>query len=288
MIRHDLSGEAHVQDLSAIIGARPSRPVVAGEPLRDGDIVSIEEFKFNVDVPDDVAVIVLQSFGWRRAVYFDFGPLAQPPRGRIGPISRVLAQQTAQLWRVDRKPEVPARTRVDVMADGFQRLRTLLDQRCDEEVRYQEVLEDHPWMMGVGKYSRFQRHPKLDDRNIPDFTARLAANETDDIVELKQPFLTLFRKDGEFTSEFHDSWYQAERYLAFARDNRDYLRREKGMRFESPRCILLVGTRWTEEEARLIRIKDQSNPLIQIITYEEVLAQATAVLSVMRTLLLDA
>jgi TPR repeat protein len=40
-------------------------------------------------------------------------------------------------------------------------------------------------------------------------------------------------RDGEFHSNFNDAWNQAERYVTFARDERDYLLRQKNLRFEN-------------------------------------------------------
>jgi len=288
VINPDLSGIAYVDEFTATAKTRVTRAVEKGEPLRAGDISDIEELKLSVDVPDDAGVIVLQSAEWRRAVYFDFGPLHEPPRPRCAPLSRVLATQLASLWNIGTPlSEEPGRTRVDAMAAGFQRLRRLLERRSEVEREYQELLEDHPWMLGLGRYKGFQRHDAMNDENIPDFTGRRAADGNDDVVELKQPFLRCFKENGAFSTSFMEAWDQAERYLTFARDQRSYLREEKGMRFETPRCVLLIGHEWTEPQTRLIRRKELNTPSIQVMTYSQLLAQATEVLSVMRTALLE-
>jgi hypothetical protein len=288
VINPDLSGVAYVDEFTATAMTRVTRAVEAGEPLRAGDIHSIEELRLSVDVPDDAAVIVLQSSEWRRAVYFDFGPLAEPARARCAPLPKILATQLACLWNIGTPlSEGPGRTRVDAMAAGFQRLRRLLEKRSDAEREYQELLEDHPWMLGLGRYNGFQRHDAMNDENIPDFTGRRAADGNDDIVELKQPFLRCFKRNGAFSTSFMEAWDQAERYLTFARDQRSYLREEKGMRFETPRCVLLIGHEWTEEQTRLIRRKELNTPSITVMTYSQLLAQATEVLSVMRMALLE-
>lgn len=288
IIRHDLSGIAYVNELAVIAKVRPAKDIVASQPIVTADIASIEEVTFNdIDVPDDAALIVISTLDWRRSVYYDLGPMAPDPTPRIGPLSRILAQQITMLWGIARAPEVPARTRIDAMADGYQRLRSLLAARCEEEVRYQEVLEDHPWMLGLGRFNRFQRHARLDGENIPDFTGRRAFDNNDDIVELKQPFLQCFRENGDFSGPFLQAWDQAERYLTLARDQRSYLREEKGMRFETPRCLLLIGTEWSESETRAIRRKEINNTSIHVMTYNQLLQQAAEVLSVMRTALLS-
>jgi hypothetical protein len=173
------------------------------------------------------------------------------------------------------------------MADGFQKLRALLEARSEDEKQYQELLEEHPWMLGLGTCSRVRRHQDFDDKNVPDFTATRSADGYEDIVELKQPFLECFRRsDGEFHSNFNEAWNQAERYVAFARNERDYLQRQKGLRFENPRCLLLVGAGWGDDEARRLRVKEAGNLNIKVLTYDQLVAQATEVLSMVRAALL--
>jgi hypothetical protein len=46
-------------------------------------------------------------------------------------------------------------------------------------------------MLGMS-YRAFIRHQKMDDSNIPDFTALRAYDECHNIVEMKQPCLKLF------------------------------------------------------------------------------------------------
>jgi hypothetical protein len=283
VIKRDLTAVAYVNEPQARAKVRVARAVEKGQPVRNEDIAEVVEVEVDVEVPDDAAIVAVRSFGWRRSLYFDFGPLAPEPQGRIGPLRQVLALQLAMLWGLQREPKTPLRTRVDQMADGYQRLRSLLDSRCEEESLYQELLEDHPWMLGVGMYRSVQRHGRFDDQNIPDFTGRRAADETDDIIELKQPFLPYFKRNGEFAVDFHTAWAQAERYLTFARDHRGYLREAKGMRFETPKVLLLAGRSWTEAEAKLVRMKELSNPAIRVMTYEQLINQAQTILAVMRT-----
>ena len=76
----------------------------------------------------------------------------------------------------------------------------------------------------------------LNDKNIPDFTGVRIHDSYRDIIEVKPPFTKMFRNDGNLNSDFNDAWNQAERYLDFARTERDYLQR-KGLRFDNPRCF---------------------------------------------------
>lgn len=72
-------------------------------------------------------------------------------------------------------------------------LRQLLDAHVTSEAEYQQLLERYPWILGA-QYEEVQRHHELDDRNIPDFTAVRVHDQFRDVLEIKQPFLTLFKK----------------------------------------------------------------------------------------------
>jgi hypothetical protein len=287
LLRNDLTGVAYVNELVGTAMVRTAREVNPG-PATVEDMASIEEVSYPIDIPDDVAVVVIHCAEWLRTLYFDFGPVAQQPLPRIGPIRQIIGAQLAMLWGVGKRVLVPERTRVDEMADGFQRLHELLEERCEREGAYQELLTEHPWMFGLGMYSSFDRHTAFDDKNVPDFTLRRTADGTDDFVEMKQPFLKYYTKKDEPTAELQGAWHQAERYLTFAHENRDYLRREKNIIVENPRCWLLIGTTWTAEQAKQIRIKETHNARIKVLTYDQLLLQAQMVLSVMRTALLTA
>ena len=152
----------------------------------------------------------------------------------------------------------------------IQELTSLIDNNNNNEAKYQELLERYPWVFGV-QYHKMQRHTNLDNTNIPDFTGVRVHDSCRDIFELKPPFMKLFRKNGDFYSDFNDAWNQAERYLNFAREEKDYLNR-KGMRFDNPKCYLVLGLNLSVEKIREIRRKEKMNPAIQLITYDDLLA----------------
>lgn len=284
LLRRDLSATAYVNELTFKVQMKLNRAVGKGEPVYTKDISNVQEVLLGIDVPDDAAIIVVTSIGWRRSVYFDFGPLSED-QPRIGPLSQVLAQQMLMLFGLEGEAQ-PTRTIVDLMADGFQTLLRLLDERCENESRYQELLEANPWMLG-GTYSELKRHKEhghdpRGHRNIPDFTAMRSADQMHDIVELKQPFLKCFKQDGTPSSDFNDSWNQSVRYLAAAREDRDYLARHHGLRFENPKCLLIIGHEWSDDQARIIRQSESLNLSISVLRWDQLVAQATQVLSLMR------
>lgn len=284
VIQQDLSAMAYINELYLKAKVRVTRDVNKGDPVYSKDISEIQEVSLGIEVPDDAAVIVVTSIGWRRSTYFDFGPFTDH-KSRIGPLSQILAQQMLMLFGLTDAAKV-TRTRVDAMADGFQTLLRLLRERCEDESQYQELLEAHPWMLG-GTYSEITRHKEhghdpRGNRNIPDFTATRSSDQTHDFVELKQPFLTCFKQDGTPSSDFNDSWNQAVRYLAGAREDRDYLARHHQLRFENPKCLLIIGHEWTEEQMRVVRQTESLNVSISVLRWDQLVSQATQVLSLMR------
>jgi len=146
-------------------------------------------------------------------------------------------------------------------------LRELLNKGETDESKYQELIQKYPWILGA-QYESIQDHRKLDDKNIPDFTGVRIRDKNRDIIEIKSPFMTILRKDGELASEFNDAWNQAEKYLNFAREEKDYLCR-KGLSFDRPRCYLIVGFRIPEHGLNRIRVKESMSPGIEVLTYDE-------------------
>jgi hypothetical protein len=162
---------------------------------------------------------------------------------------------------------------LDSLNAAVKRLDSLLENRINDESEYQSLLEENPWMLGA-EYEAIQSHKALDDESIPDFTGVRIHDKYRDIIEIKPPFLTLFRRsDEEFTSGFNTAWNQAERYINFALTESDYLRR-KGLMFENPKCYLLIGYGLTNEQRKKIVVKERMNPSIRIRSYEDFLTYA--------------
>ncbi|MCD4687366.1 MAG: DUF4263 domain-containing protein [Anaerolineae bacterium] len=176
-----------------------------------------------------------------------------------------LELQEFERYRAESLPKRPEELDQPVMA-----LRALINEGDNDEGKYQKLLSDYPWVLGA-QYKVIQRHEKLDDRNIPDFTGVRVHDKCRDIFEIKPPFMNIFRQNGKFTSAFNDAWDQAERYWDFANRNRDYLFREKGLRFENPKCILILGSGLSSEDVEKLRRKERSNPAIEVRTYDDLL-----------------
>ena len=168
------------------------------------------------------------------------------------------------------------------MEQGIATLEQLLADRSEIEGQYQELLAEHPWMLGRA-YSEVVRHQSLDDSAIPDFTAIRCYDDCHDIIELKQPFLQLFRASGHFAAPFNDAWNQVEAYLQFTVRNRSYLLQEKGLRFENPSSILICGQGLDESQLSAIREKESISRAITVLTYGHLLETARYVLQLVRT-----
>lgn len=160
-------------------------------------------------------------------------------------------------------------------------LNNLISKNESDESKYQGLLEIYPWAFGA-EYSIIQRHEYLDDKNIPDFTGVKVRDGARDIFELKPPTMKVFAGNGDFTSDFHKTWDQTERYLDFVRQNEDYLRREKGRIFDNPKCYLILGWNLSRDELKKIRVKERGNPSIRLLTYNDLIAFMESTISLIK------
>lgn len=277
----DLNGKAYVDELQLTGCVIAAGPVEAGQAITIKDIKAIESVDLDFKVAASEAVVVVRSFYWKRSLFYDFGPLHAEAGDRNYDVEKALAQQMTLLVGLPASPSsiTAGQSRLQEMKDSLDHLGDLLLAQCDDESAYQELLSNAPWMLGTA-YSALVRHKKLDDENIPDFTLVRAYDECHDIVELKQPYLRLFRADGTFSAAFSDAWHQAERYLEFSHRQRAYLLDQKQLRFENPRCILLIGHNFTAPETSAIRAKESFNRLITVMSYDQLFRHARHVFDV--------
>lgn len=169
----------------------------------------------------------------------------------------------------------------DSLNSSLEMLESMLDKGENDESEYQSLLEANPWMLGA-EYDSIDSHKIFDDKNIPDFTGVRVHDRFRDVIEIKAPFIPLFRRDGNFTSQFNEAWNQTENYIDFAITDKDYLRR-KGLNFENPKGYLLAGYNLTEEERAKIRLKERGNPKIKVLTYDEFLNYARHTIEYLKT-----
>lgn len=284
IIRPDLTALAYCNELKPLANVRITRDVKQGDPVFFDDVSEIIELTLGVDVPDDAGVVHYMCMEWKRTLYFDFMPLLLPPKPRIGPLKSVGAQQLMSLWEFPSNLEKSLPKTMDglkAMSDGFQKLRALASSNETKESQVQELLQEHPWMLG-GDYRKIERHTAMDDKNIPDFTAIRSDDDCRDIIEIKLPQAKCSRKDGSLSAEFNAHWDQTERYVDFATTDRDYLLRQKNLRFENPKAWLIVGQNLEVTVLAQIRRKARQNPRITVLTYDQLMSRASRVLSFVR------
>lgn len=280
-IDRDLNGKAFVDELQLTGRMIAAGPIEAGQLVTIKDIKAIDSVDLGFKVDPSVAVVVVRSFYWKRSLFYDFGPLHPEAGDRKYDVEKALAQQMTLLVGLPASPPdiTSGQSRLHEMKEALDQLDDLLLAQCDDESAYQELLSHAPWMLGTS-YSALIRHKKFDDGNIPDFTMVRAYDDCHDIVELKQPFLRLFRSDGTFTAAFSDAWHQAERYLDFSHRQRVYLLDQKQLRFENPRCVLLIGYNLAAPESAAIRAKESFNRLITVMSYDQLFRHARHVFDV--------
>ena len=275
IIHQDLNGLAYCDELPLHARVKVARAVEKGESVFLKDISEIDTVELTVTVPDDAAIVFVRSFNWKRSLFFDFGPLHEESRTRTYNVEKALGNQMTILFGL---PSPAAKiqagqSRIEQMKKDLDRLVDLLADKNDDESAYQELLTSAPWILGAS-YSELTRHQKLDNSNIPDFTALRAYDNCRDVIELKQPFLQLFRRDGSFSANFNDAWNQAERYLDFCQRQRTYLLDEKQLRFENPRCIRLIGHDLSIPQTNAVRSKESASRLITVMTYDQLYRNA--------------
>ena len=73
----------YVNELELRARIRVTGPVEAGQAVTRDDIADIERLELGVQIPDDAGFLFLFSVGWRKGLFYDFGPIiGQTPERR--------------------------------------------------------------------------------------------------------------------------------------------------------------------------------------------------------------
>ncbi len=91
----DREGKAtvYVNEITQRARVRASGPVKAGAVVTKNDIVDIDRLELGVNIPDDAGVVFVFSVGWRKGLFYDFGPIGGPdPQPRQYDIATILGQ----------------------------------------------------------------------------------------------------------------------------------------------------------------------------------------------------
>ena len=81
---------------------RAARPVEAGQGVTKDDIADIVRIDLGVDIPDDAGFMFIFSIGWRKGLFFDYGPIGPNQGLRLYDIGSVLAQAYAHVMFQER------------------------------------------------------------------------------------------------------------------------------------------------------------------------------------------
>lgn len=188
------------------------------------------------------------------------------------PEGQGITSDDLQFIELDENGKLPGgNERTYSFRDAEQKLDLLIQTNPDNESKFQEYFCEFPWVFGL-QYNALQSHKKFDDQNIPDFSAARIENGLRDIVEIKPPGLKLFGRNNAPLAALNASITQCERYIDFADQNRDYLDREKGLRFNAPIAMLVAGWNIEPECLDVLRRKERLNPRIKIKTYNDLRA----------------
>lgn len=99
IIRRDKTATVYINELQLKTKVRVAQAIDAGVPLYKDDIVDIEEMDpGGVEIPSDAGVVFVFSVGWRKGLFYDFGPLGpDEPVTRAYDIRSTLGQLYAHL-----------------------------------------------------------------------------------------------------------------------------------------------------------------------------------------------
>ena len=90
--RRDGSATVYVNELEIRADVRAARSVEAGEGVSKDDIADIERLELGVQIPQDTGFLFVFSIGWRKGLFYDFGPVGPKQEPREYDVAPVLAQ----------------------------------------------------------------------------------------------------------------------------------------------------------------------------------------------------
>ena len=87
----------YINELDIQGAVRVARPVEAGQGMTKDDIADIVHLDLGVDIPEDAGFIFVFSAGWRKGLFFDYGPIGPNKEPRLYDVGSVLAQAYAHV-----------------------------------------------------------------------------------------------------------------------------------------------------------------------------------------------
>ena len=78
IFRPDGRAVIYLNELKIDIAVRVAKSVQAGSGVFKDDIADVERISTGVSIPDDAGFLFVFSLGWRKGLYYDFGPVCGP------------------------------------------------------------------------------------------------------------------------------------------------------------------------------------------------------------------
>ena len=87
----------YVNELDIQGSVRVRRPVKEGQGMTKDDIADIVHLELGVEIPEDAGFMFVFSVGWRKGLFFDYGPILPNQEQRFYDIGSILAQAYAHV-----------------------------------------------------------------------------------------------------------------------------------------------------------------------------------------------
>lgn len=96
--RKDGTATVYINEVALKARVRTARNITVGSWVKKSDIVDIDCLEFDVEIPKESGVLFVFSAGWRKGLFYDFGPIAGPnPMPREYDIGATLGQAYCHL-----------------------------------------------------------------------------------------------------------------------------------------------------------------------------------------------
>ena len=100
IIRNNGDTTVYLNEIVLRVIVRSAGPIEEGANISEDDIADIESLDLEVHIPDDAGLLFLFSVGWRKGLFFDYGPIYHEPR--TYDVGAILGQVIAHVWFQER------------------------------------------------------------------------------------------------------------------------------------------------------------------------------------------
>ena len=76
IVRKDMTATIYINEIPFVLVGRSRKGMKTGDPVMAADIVDVQKLKLNgIEIPQDAGVVLIISSGWRKGLFFDYGPI---------------------------------------------------------------------------------------------------------------------------------------------------------------------------------------------------------------------